>query len=69
MKAISIGGLSAHADQAALLDWLRHFTQTPEKTFIVHGEINNANALLSAIKSRLNWNPVFIPDHKTTVTL
>jgi len=41
----------------------------PEKTFIVHGEINNANALLSAIKNRLDWNHVFIPEHKTTVTL
>ncbi len=68
-KIYTIGGLSAHADQAALLDWLRHFTQTPEKTFIVHGEINNANALLSAIKNRLDWNHVFIPEHKTTVTL
>jgi metallo-beta-lactamase family protein len=65
----TIGGLSAHADQAALLDWLKHFTQTPEKTFIVHGEINNANALLSTIKNRLNWDHVFIPEHKTTVTL
>ncbi|MBX3640953.1 MAG: MBL fold metallo-hydrolase [Nitrosomonas sp.] len=65
----TIGGLSAHADQAALLDWLRHFIQTPEKTFIVHGEVNNANALLSAIKSRLNWDHVFIPEHKTTVML
>ena len=34
----TIGGLSAHADQAALLGWLGHFKQAPQRTFVVHGE-------------------------------
>lgn len=38
----TIGGLSAHADQAGLINWLSHFEHAPEKTFIVHGEPSNA---------------------------
>lgn len=64
-EIFTIGGLSAHADQAALLDWLRHFTKTPEKTFIVHGELTSATALQSAIKERLNWDHVSIPQRKS----
>jgi Cft2 family RNA processing exonuclease len=30
--------LSAHADQAALLKWLKHFETAPQRTFVVHGE-------------------------------
>ena len=33
----TIGGFSAHADQAELLAWHRH-TQNPKTTFLVHGE-------------------------------
>ncbi|MDR4517648.1 MAG: MBL fold metallo-hydrolase [Nitrosomonas sp.] len=64
-EIFTIGGLSAHADQAALLDWLRHFTKSPEKTFIVHGEPNSASALQSAITDRLNWKNVSIPKQKS----
>src|SRR5690606_23152449 len=34
----SVDGLSAHADQKALLDWARAFIQAPAQTFVVHGE-------------------------------
>ena len=68
-EIFTIGGLSAHADQAALLDWLRHFTKTPEKTFVVHGELNSANALQSAISERLNWKNVSIPKQKSVTHL
>ena len=33
----TIGGFSAHADQAELLKWHQH-TGNPETTFLVHGE-------------------------------
>ena len=32
----TIGGLSAHADQAGLLDWLRGFKSAPKSVFVVH---------------------------------
>ncbi|WP_415077871.1 MBL fold metallo-hydrolase RNA specificity domain-containing protein [Polynucleobacter necessarius] len=34
----TIGGLSVHADQAGLFDWLRGFEQTPKTVFVGHGE-------------------------------
>ncbi len=40
----TIGGFSAHADQAELLAWHAH-TGNPETTFLVHGEEDSMNAL------------------------
>ena len=68
-EIFTIGGLSAHADQAALLNWLRHFAQPPEKTFIVHGERTSATALQSAVHEQLQWNTVVIPEQKSVVRL
>ncbi len=57
----TIGGLSAHADQPALLQWLRQFGAPPRRTFVVHGEPTAAQAFVSAIDSQLNWPEVEIP--------
>ncbi len=54
-KVFTIGGLSAHADQSALLAWLSHFRRPPRATWIVHGEPLAANALCDAVKERLHW--------------
>jgi metallo-beta-lactamase family protein len=54
-KIFTIGGLSAHADQAALLGWLGQFRRPPRQTWVVHGEPLAANALLDAIRS-MGWN-------------
>ena len=54
-KVFTIGGLSAHADQAALLGWLGHFRRPPRETWVVHGEPLAANALLDEIR-RKGWN-------------
>ncbi|MBL0011093.1 MAG: MBL fold metallo-hydrolase [Nitrosomonas sp.] len=64
----TIGGLSAHADQAALINWLRHFQKMPEKIFVVHGEYNNSSTLVTAIKQKLNW-AACIPEHLSVVAL
>jgi metallo-beta-lactamase family protein len=55
----TIGGLSAHADQAALLDWLRQFRRAPRHTFVVHGE-NGAAATLAGHIEAMGW-PVSLP--------
>jgi metallo-beta-lactamase family protein len=47
----TIGGLSAHADQHDLLQWLGHFNPLPA-TYLVHGEENALSALQAAIKER-----------------
>lgn len=64
----TIGGLSAHADQAGLMNWLNHFQLAPEKTFVVHGEPSNAVSLASTIRDQRHWN-VSIPEQHTTVSL
>jgi metallo-beta-lactamase family protein len=64
----TIGGLSAHADQSALIDWLQHFQKMPEKIFVVHGEFSNSSALVTAIQQKLNWTAC-IPEQLSVVTL
>jgi metallo-beta-lactamase family protein len=51
----TIGGLSAHADQAALLNWLQAFKQAPTQTFVVHGEAQVAQDFAALIGERLGW--------------
>lgn len=57
----SIGGLSAHADQAALLDWAGHFLRPPARTFVVHGEPEAAQTLADRLRQRFGWR-VDIPE-------
>ena len=57
----TVGGLSAHADQAALLAWLGGFRHPPRQTFVVHGEADSAEALAGAIEQRLGWRNVVRP--------
>ncbi|MBX3615955.1 MBL fold metallo-hydrolase RNA specificity domain-containing protein [Nitrosomonas sp.] len=64
----TIGGLSAHADQAGLLNWLRHFEKKPEKIFVVHGEYSNSAALTAVMLTDLKW-AASIPDYLSTVEL
>jgi metallo-beta-lactamase family protein len=54
-RIATLGGLSAHADQEALLGWLRNFRQPPAHTFVVHGEILAAEAFAQRIRADLGW--------------
>lgn len=65
----TIGGLSAHADQAALLAWLRNFRQPPARTFVVHGELAAADAFAAAIRAQLQWRNVEVPAYKEEMLL
>ena len=47
-EGITLGGFSAHADQDALLAWLRGFHAAPA-TWLVHGEPSAAAALRARI--------------------
>lgn len=62
----SIEGLSAHADQAALLNWARHFSRPPARTFVVHGEPQAAQALAERLQHTLGWRAA-IPEHGEAV--
>jgi metallo-beta-lactamase family protein len=65
----TIGGLSAHADQAALLGWLAHFKRAPQRTFVVHGEPDTANIFAAAIRERLGWRNVAVPEALESVVI
>jgi metallo-beta-lactamase family protein len=54
-EIITLGGFSAHADQRALLDWLRGFSAPPPRTWLVHGEPQAAQALRARIRTELGW--------------
>lgn len=57
----TIGGLSAHADQPALLAWLGHVRKPPRQTFIVHGEAGASAALAGAVETTLGWPAPVMP--------
>lgn len=52
-RVYTIGGFSAHADQAGLLAWLGHFTKRSQpRTFVIHGEPFASASLVQEIKRR-----------------
>lgn len=65
----TIGGLSAHADQAALLQWLAHFDPAPARCFVVHGEEQTAFGFATLVRERLRWPSVEVPRRGDTVSL
>ena len=64
----TIGGLSAHADQAALLGWLRKFRAPPRQTFVVHGEAATADLFAQTVREQLGWGAT-VPARGATITL
>ena len=64
----TIGGLSAHADQAGLLEWLGHFKRAPQQTFVVHGESATAIQFANLIDDRLGWK-ARVADANETVNI
>ena len=57
----TIGGLSAHADQAALLGWLQGFRRPPTRCYVVHGEQSVATGFAELVRDRLQWPAVHVP--------
>jgi metallo-beta-lactamase family protein len=64
----SISSLSAHADAGEIMRWLGGFKRPPRKTFIIHGELDSAEALRDRIVKELRWD-VVIPAYKELVEL
>ena len=62
----TIGGLSAHADQAGLLDWLKGFNSAPKSIFVVHGEPESSSVFAQSIRESLEWKNVIIPERLHT---
>lgn len=54
-EVAQLDSLSAHADWAEILQWLRGFTSAPREVVLVHGEPEAANALSDHIHAGLGW--------------
>jgi len=55
-KILQIEGLSAHADQQDLLNWLSELAEKPTKIFLVHGENQPADELRIKIQERYGYD-------------
>jgi len=60
--------LSAHADYAEILNWLRNFKHPPKQVFITHGEQLQADALRLKIFETFGWN-CHVPEYLETISL
>jgi metallo-beta-lactamase family protein len=63
----TIGGLSAHADQADLLDWYASFRNRPP-VYLVHGEERGQRPLLEKLRNELEA-PARIARHQQKITV
>jgi metallo-beta-lactamase family protein len=57
----TLGGLSAHADRDALVNWLSRFRKPPRRTFVVHGEEETALGFADLIREGMGWK-VEVPE-------
>jgi metallo-beta-lactamase family protein len=60
-----LDGLSGHADESELLDWLGATPVAPRNTFLVHGEPRASDALRQAAESRLGLRVQVAEDGRT----
>ncbi len=68
-KVFTIGGFSAHADQADLLGWVGHFAgKSRPRVFVIHGEPTSSDALAAAVKERFGLD-VHVPRWREVLTL
>lgn len=66
-EVANISGLSAHADQRELIQWLAAGPR-PERLFLVHGEPGPLDALRLKIQEELGWTAT-VPDYRESVRL
>lgn len=59
-RIYSIDSLSAHADYAEMIQWLKGFRHAPKKIILNHGETHQTDAFRVRIEHELKWD-VFIP--------
>lgn len=63
-----LDGLSAHADYAELIDWLRRSELRPRQVYVTHGEPAAADALRRRLRDEFGWK-VVVPEHAACFTL
>ncbi len=68
MQVQQIEGLSSHADQKGLLDWMDRLNGAPKPLFLIHGEKEQSLAFKQKLEEEKGWASV-IPSLNQTVTL
>lgn len=54
-RVFTIGGFSAHADQADLFEWLSHFDDTETDVYVIHGEESISRSFAELIRQRFGF--------------
>jgi len=67
-EVAGIDGFSAHADREEIVDWVRRLDPIPRRIFLVHGELEPAEALAQALRERTGAT-VSIPEKGEGVDL
>lgn len=67
-EVVKLDNLSAHADYAEILGWLRGFERPPRRTFVTHGEPAAADEMRRRIEESLGWE-VKVPEYGETAVL
>ena len=67
-EVVKLDSMSAHADYAELIDWLRGFRRPPRRTFVTHGEPAAADEMRRRIEEALGWE-VTVPEYGETAVL
>lgn len=61
-ELVMLSNMSAHADYADMLNWLKNLKKPPSKVFITHGEFHAAESLRKKIEEKFNWECI-IPEY------
>jgi metallo-beta-lactamase family protein len=64
----AIGGMSAHADQKKLMDWIATAPQPPKQVFCVHGEPTAATTLAHKIRDSFG-SEAYVPEYAEQVDI
>lgn len=67
-RIVQLDGLSAHADYAEMIAWLRASEIAPRRVFVTHGEPSAADAMRRRIRDELGWD-ASVPEAGATVVL
>lgn len=54
-KIHTLGGLSAHAGQSQLTEWLSHMDKSRPRLYLIHGEEDKSRALQEHLEKNLGW--------------
>jgi len=67
-KIARVHGMSAHADQTELYQWLSSLKKKPRGVFVVHGEVESAEAFAEFLRDKNGWS-VTVPNYRDSVVL